>query len=274
MNETLEDFSAPALTAAIEANMIGQYRAIYAHWPSVEVHDEPEMTWVTSNLSHPFLNCVLRAQFAPGEVSARIEATLAHFRSRRLPMAWYIGSSTQPADLGKHLMAHGLTHAVDETGMAVDLLALNESQPAPAGLVIEHVSDVETLPEWLHLTAIGFGYTDFVSDILLDLYTRLGFGSHRPWRLYIGFLEGELVAASRLFLAAGVAGVYSVATVPAARRRGIGTAMTLAPLRDARSMGYRIGVLRAARMGLGVYRRLGFEEYCKFGVYVWRGDVG
>jgi hypothetical protein len=44
--------------------------------------------------------------------------------------------------------------------------------------------------------------------------------------------------------------------------------MTLAPSRKARSMGYRIGVLRAAQAGLGVYHQLGFRECCKFGVYV------
>ena len=184
-------------------------------------------------------------------------------------MTWYIGPSTQPADLGKHLIAHGLTHIEDATGMAVDLLALNENLPATSGLTIKHVSDVETVQKWLRPITISFEYPDCVANALFDLYARLGFGQHLLWQLYVVFLKGEPVASSRLFLAAGVAGIYAVATVPEARRQGIGTAMTLAPVCEARSMGYRIGVLRAAQRGLGVYRRLGFKEYCKFGVYVW-----
>jgi GNAT superfamily N-acetyltransferase len=85
----------------------------------------------------------------------------------------------------------------------------------------------------------------------------------------VGRLGGRPVATATLLLAAGVAGVYFVLTVPAARRRGIGTAITLAALREARDLGYRTGVLGASGLGLPVYRRLGFEEYCRIAVYEW-----
>ena len=52
------------------------------------------------------------------------------------------------------------------------------------------------------------------------------------------------------------------------RRQRMGTTLTLAPLREARAMGYRIGLLDSSNMGLGVYRRLGFQKYCKMSHYV------
>ena len=62
--------------------------------------------------------------------------------------------------------------------------------------------------------------------------------------------------------------VASVATYPAARRRGIGTAMTCTALAAARKAGATEAFLDATEAGRGVYRRLGFTHvgpvvYCE-----------
>ncbi len=49
------------------------------------------------------------------------------------------------------------------------------------------------------------------------------------------------------------------------RRQGIGTTLTLAPLRDAAQRGERLGVLFAAPMAFRLYQRMGFREYCRIG---------
>ncbi len=82
-------------------------------------------------------------------------------------------------------------------------------------------------------------------------------------------MAGEPAATASVFLGAGVAGIYSISTIPMRRRQGIGAAMTLAPLCDARSRGYHIGILHAEPAGLSLYRRLGFREYCTLHPYLW-----
>ena len=272
MNDVLEDFSTPNLVEAIKANLFECYQYL-GRSPKAERYDSPELNWVLTGISHPSLNHVLRTQLNPDNVDARIEETLAYFKSRDVTrFSWWTESGTQPTDLGEHLIAHGLTYSKGVPGMAVDLLALNEDSASPSGLTIQAVSDEETLAQWVHTSLIGFGFGGRDEEnACFKLFAGLGF--EMPLRHYLALLAGRPVATSQLFLGAGVAGIYWVATVPEARRQGIGGALTLAPLREARAMGYRIAILHASPMGEGVYRGLGFREYCRMSNYVLAGEM-
>jgi predicted acetyltransferase len=72
-----------------------------------------------------------------------------------------------------------------------------------------------------------------------------------------------------VFLGAGVAGVQFVATLPEARGQGLGAAMTLAPLRAARDLGYQAGILQSSEVGYKVYLRLGFVKVCEVDNFYW-----
>jgi GNAT superfamily N-acetyltransferase len=264
MGSILTDLSAPALVAAIKANLVEWWR--YAgRSPGAEFYEGPELTWLLTGIHYPFLNPVLRTEAEPDNADALIEKTLAQFRSRGVTCSWWTDPGTQPADLGSRLVDHGLTYRDGGPGMAVDLLELNEDLPTPAGLTIEPVGGTEALRKWAYTSIVGFGLPEADMGTWFDLFAGLGFDL--PLRNYLGILNGEPVATSQLLLGAGVAGIYVVATLPDARRQGIGAAMTLAPLLDARAMGFRVGILHASPMGLGVYRRLGFREYCKMSRY-------
>lgn len=265
MHDILQDFSTPALVAAIRANLFAWQRTL-GRSPKAEFYDSPQVTWLLSGMPTPSLNTVLLAQVEPEDVDEIIDSTRAHFESRGVTtVSWWIQPGTQPADLGPHLVNHGLTYREGAPGMAVDLLELHEDLPTPAGLTVEPVNDTGALRQWAYTSALGFGLPETSVDPWFELLAALGFDL--PLRNYLATLDGEPVATSQLLLGAGVAGIYVVATLPEARRQGIGAAITLAPLREARAMGYRIGILHASPKGEGVYRRLGFQEYCRMSHY-------
>ena len=271
MSDVLEDLSTPALVRAIKDNRFEWYEDL-GRSPKAEFYSSPGLTWLLTGVPFPGMNTVVRTQLTPDDVDEIIEETVAHFKSKNVTsFTWWAEPGTQPTDLGDRLLAHGFTYAEGAPGMAVDLLALNEDIRAPSDLRIKHVGDAGTLKQWGSTLISGFELPEGSEGAFFDLFIGLGFDL--PLRNYLGSLNGEPVATAELFLGAGVAGIYGVATVPKARRQGIGAALTLAPLREARAMGYRIGILHSSEMGLGVYRQLGFQEYCEMSHYLWAGET-
>jgi ribosomal protein S18 acetylase RimI-like enzyme len=252
------------VTRAIEVNL-WEYWKLFGRLSDANLHDTPELLRVSTALPFPFLNGVVRTNLTPDRVDATVVATLDHFQQRNVPALWLIGPSSQPADLDRMLVAHGLSHISDDPGMAMDLHRLNDNIPSPIGLVIERVDDATALRIWC-------GFTDQadLTNALFELSMAIGFGIERPLSHYLGWLNGQPVATASLVLGGGVAGICNVMTIPGAQRQGIGSLMTAVPLREARSKGYRIGVLQSTKMGVNLYHRLGFQEYCTISIYQWQ----
>ena len=268
METILKDTSKSALIAAIEANIFSLF-GLFKYWPQAEFHDTVELLRTITDIPYPLFNSVLRPQLPSGTIDEVIDSTLAEYQSRNVPMMWWTGPSTQPADLGRILSERGLHESVSP-GMAVDLTALPENYPLPEGFLIKRVENEEELDIWSRVLTGVFEMPDFVTEAFFDFFLNLGFDA--PLLNYIGSIDDEIVATSSVFLGAGVAGIYNVATLESARRRGIGAAMTAGPLLEARSAGYRVSILESSESGFNVYRKLGFQEYCKLYRHIWMGD--
>lgn len=268
MNDFLQDLSTSSLITAIEENLFFAI-STSRHWSRAEFHDDAEIKWSMTDIPFPLFNSIWKAQLPPERIDTTIRTLIAQAKSRKVPLLWWMGPSTQPNDLARHLERYGFTSDGQIPGMAVNLTTLNENLPIPTGLIIQRVEDHKILKQWNQVFAAGFGLPDFAADAFYDYMCAIDLDTTPA---YIGWLDNQPVATSLLVLAGGIAGIYNVATLPRVRRQGIGAIMTLTPLREARNRGCRVGILQASQMGVGVYRTLGFQEYCKISQYVWSPD--
>jgi GNAT superfamily N-acetyltransferase len=272
MEAILEEFAPERLAAAIEESQSLFFQDL-GRLPQVRVRTSEEYVRVTTGVPFPFYNGIVKTRLALEAVEAAIDREVAHFAQCGLPFVWWTGPSTAPADLGERLRARGFVLAYTGLGMAADLRGLPASSAPPAGVTIERVADAEALAHWVSIALNAFGLPPALEAPLLAMETGLGRSPEDVYQRFLGTFEGHPVACSSVYMGAGVAGLHAIWTIAAARRKGIGTAMTLAPLLHARERGYRVGVLSASSLGEPVYRRLGFGDYCRLSAYVLPGEV-
>jgi ribosomal protein S18 acetylase RimI-like enzyme len=262
MREPAIRFDDPPSTdvlAAMEANMVAHMAHLPALLPSATVVAEPDLVLVDSGVPSDTFNVVCGAHLDPATADARIAAATDHFRAKQALFAWWVGPCSRPSDLGERLVAQGLVEAESSLGMAFDLTRLTTSVPAPAELVVRPVTSPDELATYARVVAANFDPPD---QGVIDFYARaadVALAPDSPERFYVGYLDGEAVATRERFVGHGVVGVYAVTTLHQARRRGIGTALTLLPLVEARDAGFRTATLQASVGGQGIYARLGFR---------------
>jgi GNAT superfamily N-acetyltransferase len=270
MDTVLKDFSVSSVVDAMEINVY-EASICFAHALGAVVYDEPHMLWFFSGFPFHLANGIVSARFPEDRLERILDERLQQLVVKEVPMAWLIGPSTRPVDLGRRLQEHGWMLGDEAPGMAIDLQTLNESFPTPPLLTIQRIHDAETLRTRLRVMTVGSGIPEEGLAVLLEIVSKLGFTDDPSLHFYLGMLEDKPVATSLLYLGGGVAGIYNVTTLPEARHQGIGSALTEAPLLQSRTLGYRIGILQSSPMGLQLYRHLGFREYCTFQVYFWHG---
>jgi GNAT superfamily N-acetyltransferase len=246
-----------------EAALVAAMAAI--RWlPGAEVQTGQDVTLVAGRRPFESLNHVLRLALrgTDAAIESRIDEIDAELRAAQsVPATWWIGPSTEPADLANRLRARGFIDAEPEYGMVIDVGTV--ASPTAA---VEQVTDAAGLDAFLEVMAGAYGWADDGrSSVWADLYHSPLIPSDPPWWHVVVRRDGQPAACASLFTTEGYAFVTNVGTIPAARGAGLGTTATLAVLDIARRLGYQRATLTASRMGRGVYARIGFREEALLG---------
>jgi len=257
---------------SFDANF-GELLAWYSSWPGGELRRDAELQLAWSGVRFRATNTAALSDLAPASATGRIDEAVAWLSARTDRWRWLVGPTSRPVDLEERLIAAGLRQVSDGAGMALDMgdrptgWGSRADEPPPYGLTIEPVVDAAGLDRWRVVQQRGLGLDDEATEAWFVAHRRPGFDPALPLRNWVASLNGVAVAAAALFVGAGVAGIYNVCTVPEARGRGIGGAVTAAALDEGAARGFRLAVLGSSDMGYPVYRRLGFREVSRVRSY-------
>lgn len=247
----LTDLRPATLTAAIENNLFALFRAM-GRLPGATLEESDEMIRFSTGLESPMFNGVART---------RVKTVSPRILDR--PFFWWTGPQSAPADIDDRLVAAGLRPAGrDSPGMAVALADVDEEQARPEGVAVEPVESESALELWGRIFWAAHDLPPSAADSWLEAARRLRFRD-LPWRHWVATLDGEPAGIGLSYIGGGVIGLYGIGTLHAARRRGVGSALTLVPMLAAREEGVRAAILHATPEGERLYLGLGFDEYCR-----------
>jgi ribosomal protein S18 acetylase RimI-like enzyme len=224
---------------------------LYAEAPGTSIIENDCVSAVCTGVPYEGFNAAIgRGSMRPGQ----IEDVMDLFRGANARMLWHVW----PADRGieSALLERGLVFYEEEPAMVADL-AVETSDPSPIDMHIRTTRDLEDLYVWVRILS-GSSNDTFIRRVA-ELRGAADSWTGARFEHLLGLVDGDVVATAGVFHGTRAAEVQHVATERSHRRRGIGTAMTVAALELVRRQGGRYAVLTASPDGFGIYARLGFE---------------
>lgn len=181
------------------------------------------------------------------------------------------------ADVGEAV--EGVANAYEEAGVErYAVWAHDSEEPAIAELESRGLSfDTSTCAMAMSLDEIAVPPPDIeLGPADWDEYLRIidvpdgTFSDLDPatFHLLVARLDGQNVSAAVAYDHRADCSIFSLATLPNARRQGLGTALTALHLHQARERGCTTASLQSTPEAEGVYRSVGFRDLGRFVEYV------
>ena len=244
--------------AGADGNMVAAWERIIALSPKPGRVEHHGLLSLSSGIPMALFNPTY-AVSSIDDPTAAVESVTAHYAS--------LGSAY--AVVFRDDVAPGLADACAAAGMVehwrMPLMVLDPIPGSPEGADVDGLEvravDDTGVEAYVDVLAAGFGMPRDIAALLMGkelLLDTPGFTG------FLGILDGEPVATSGVYVTGGIAGVYNVATLPAARGKGVGAAVTWAAALAGAAAGATRSILQASEMGAPVYTRMGYATPARY----------
>ncbi|MFX0039240.1 MAG: GNAT family N-acetyltransferase [Promethearchaeota archaeon] len=267
----LKNLNQSEIEHAIEFNLYEFFRSMVHSDLKDNLYEETEeFSRFSTGISFFFFNGVIDNHISSENTMKKIKENITFFEKRQVPFLWVLGPSSTPKKMGELLIKNGFI--VDKLqGMDYNLKILDTERELLNKVEIIKIESMSALKVWNDIILTGFDFPKEVrSDFFFKAFSFILLKDRASASAFLAYYDGNPVASSLVLYKAGVAGIHLVTTLEEVRGKGIGTAITLAPLNEAKKLGYETAILHSTEMGLNMYKRMGFKERCTIGLFIWQ----
>ncbi|KAK8062391.1 hypothetical protein PG997_014488 [Apiospora hydei] len=227
--------------------------------------------WVTGPQRQPDLERVLEGSgFSCQEEEPVMCADLTAGESIPDNLVSFGGDAVAPSSSSRLSTLSDLQAAQNDLRRFLPPHYSSPSPPArllPEGVVIEPTSSLGIIG-WVSAWAHGAPECDVLH--WTKVYARVATSVYRDqFRMFAARRGSEVIGTGYLHCHSGIASIHSLFVHPAHRRRGIGRALVLYAMQEARAMGYQVATLTATAPAMDLLKKLGFKEFGAVKLYTW-----
>lgn len=191
------------------------------------------------------------------DIETKLAQVETFYAERGLRGRFQLSPASVPDDLDARLAERGYVRAAESVCVRVAPLK-NVALPAPELTLLEKPTEA-----WLALYCEVEGLTGVKALVFRDMLAKLG---EATFALAVGH-AGRPAAVGVGVAHGGLLGLFNIATHPAARRQGLGSAVVTGLRSWGRERGLGYGYLQVAEGNAGaqrVYERLGFRTLYRY----------
>ncbi|MEB4592758.1 GNAT family N-acetyltransferase [Candidatus Thiothrix sp. Deng01] len=196
-----------------------------------------------------------------------LDAVIAEYQQRGLPLVWCVYPWTQPQDLGERLRARGAK------GSKVRAYLGNTSLPLEVieGVEIERVNpdSAESLDTYLNVLSPGYELSDDEAAFRRKRYQQLCAGSDPVMQLFIARCNGVAAGCSGMVIKAesNSAHLTSASVLPEFQARGVFQSLIASSLARLRGMGIELASGHSNDKSAFWVERFGFRFIFAYDLY-------
>lgn len=246
----------------LEDNLRAKFSYIPFCLQSMDVFSREGICTIDSHLPCDMFNILLAERQG---VCKDISSLLARFTKRQLPAAFWVGFEGESTEVEEQLIRLG--YISDENELAMWSALDQKIELANPRVKIQAVNDekmlrsfIQVLTELLPDDAKAIAqYYQQGAPLLLHKLSR--------FKMFVGYLDGQVVSTCSVFISQGVVGIFDVITLPKTRGQQVGTTMTQFAMKVGQQLGVEAATLTATNEAKYLYEKLGFTALKEMKVF-------
>jgi hypothetical protein len=249
---------ADSATGRAHLNLVASWRHLFGLDPGAAVEARDGLLFGAARPSHPVIsNAVFRTDDGvdAGELISRARGFFGE-RGRGFTI-WTRHGVPEDEDLVAAAEEAGFQCVHEMPAMMLE--ARPSETPLAEGVELLRLSTAEQAEDYWRIAAAAYSSLGYPSEVF-DFYENSDGLTADNVAAFLGNLDGEPVSIAMTIVSHGVAGIYWVGSLEAARGRGIGGAVTSAATNAGFDLGADVASLQASRMGRPIYEAMGYES--------------